>query len=89
MMYKFLDNKTGSAATSKVAGDVTEKLLEELQKTVIKNFRRGKGRPRFQDNIWSIKIIVGSANGCTQRYCFLSLDSCTFAGHTRDQYTGG
>ena len=88
MVYKFLDKKTGSVAISKVVADGVEVLLQELYKTVIKNFKRSKGHPRFQDNIWSIKIIVGSDNGCRQRYCFLFLDSCTWAGDTTDQYTG-
>ena len=64
MVYKFLDKKTRSAATSKVRPDVAEALVQELYKTVIKNFKKRKLHPRFKYNIWSIKIIVGSGTGC-------------------------
>ena len=42
MVYKFLDKKTGSPVIIKVAADVTEVLVQELYKTVIKNFKRRK-----------------------------------------------
>ena len=64
MLYKFLNKKTGCAATTKVAADVIEVPLQELYKTVIKNFKRSKGHPRFKNNIWTIKIIAGSGIGC-------------------------
>ena len=64
MVYKLLDNKTGSAVTNKVTADVTEVLVQELYKAMVTDFKRSKGHPRLQENIWSIKIIVGSASRC-------------------------
>ena len=63
MVNKFLDMKRGSAATSKVAADVTEVLAQEVHKTVIKNFKRRKVHPWHKDNTWSIEIIFGSTVG--------------------------
>ena len=67
MVYKFLDKKRGCAVTSKVAADLTEVLLQELYKTETEKFKESQGDPRLQDNIWSIKTIVGSASGCITR----------------------
>ena len=67
MVYKFLNKKRGCAVTSKVAGDLTEVLSQELYETETENFKGSKGHPRFQDNIWRIKTIVSSASGCITR----------------------
>ena len=64
MVYKFLEMKRGSAATSKVAADVTEVLAKEVHKIVIKNFKMRKVHPWHKDNTWSIKIIFGSRVSC-------------------------
>ena len=47
MVYKFFDRNVGS----EVRANVNEVLAQELQKPIIKNFRRTKGYSRFKDNI--------------------------------------
>ena len=47
MFYGFYDKKIGSGMS------VSEQVVEELQKTVIKNFKRRKVHARFKDNIWA------------------------------------
>ena len=47
MFYGFYDKKIGSGMS------VNEQVAEELQKTVIKNFKRRKVHARFKDNIWA------------------------------------
>ena len=44
MVYKFFDKKTGSGAiaTSKVVVSVSEQLAKELNKSVIKKFKKKK-----------------------------------------------
>ena len=46
LVYKFLDKKTGSRVS------VNGQLAQELQKLVIKKFKRRKVYARFEDNIW-------------------------------------
>ena len=50
MAYKFFDKKTGSGVS------VNEHLAEELNKTVIKKFKRRKIYARFKDNIWAADL---------------------------------
>ena len=47
MVYKFFDKKTESGMS------VNEQLAEELQKLVIKKFKRRKVSARFEGNIWA------------------------------------
>ena len=47
IFYGFYDKKIGSGMS------VNEQVVEELQKTVIKNFKRRKVHARFKDNIWA------------------------------------
>ena len=47
MVYKFFDKKAGSEVS------VNEQLVDELHKSVIKNFKRRKVYARFIDNIWA------------------------------------
>ena len=50
MLQKFSDKKTGSGVS------VNEELAEELQKPVIKKFKRRKVFARFKDNIWTANL---------------------------------
>ena len=50
MAYKFFDKKTGSGVS------VNEHLAEELNKPVIKKFKRRKIYARFRDNIWAVDL---------------------------------
>ena len=54
MKYKFLEMKTRleAIATSKMGASVKEKLVQDLQKPVIKKFKRWKVYAKFKDNIW-------------------------------------
>ena len=47
MVYKFFDKKTGSGI------NVSEQLAEELNKPVIRKFKRRIVYARFKDNIWA------------------------------------
>ena len=61
MANKLFDMKTGSGAiaTSKVDVKVNEVLAQELNKAMIKKFKRRKvyGRWKFKDNIWATDLI--------------------------------
>ena len=50
MIYKFFDKKTGSGMS------VNEQLTEELNKLVIKKFKRRKVYARLKDNIWAVDL---------------------------------
>ena len=50
MLQKFFDKKTGSGLS------VNEELVEELQKPVIKKFKRRKVHARFKGNIWTANL---------------------------------
>ena len=58
MVYKFFDKKTGSGsiAIRKSGVSANEQLAEELNKAVIKKFKRRKVRARFKDNIWAADL---------------------------------
>ena len=50
MVYNFFDKKTGSGIS------VNEQLAEELNKPVIKKFKRTKAYARFKDNNWGVDL---------------------------------
>ena len=50
MVYNFFDKKTGSGIS------VNEQLAEELNKPVIKKFKRTKVYARFKDNNWGADL---------------------------------
>ena len=50
MVYKFLDQKTGSRAS------VNEQLAQELHKTVITKFKRNKVYIKFKNKIWAADL---------------------------------
>ena len=50
MVYNFFDKKTGSGIR------VNGQLAEELDKPLIKKFKRRKVYARFKDNIWAIDL---------------------------------
>ena len=55
MVDKFFDKKLGSApiATSKAGVCVNEQVAQELNKPVIKKFKRRRVYARFKDDIWA------------------------------------
>ena len=61
MANKLFDMKTGSGAiaTSKADVKVNEVPAQELNKAMIKKFKRRKvyGRWKFKDNIWATDLI--------------------------------
>ena len=50
MVYKFFDKKTGPRIS------VTEQLVKELHKPVIKNFKTRKVYVTFKDSIWATDL---------------------------------
>ena len=50
MIYNFLDQKTRSEMS------LTEQLVEELHKPVIKKFKRRKIYARLKNNIWAVDL---------------------------------
>ena len=50
MVYTFFDKKTGSGLS------VSEQLVQELHKPVIKKFKRRNVYARFTDNIWAADL---------------------------------
>ena len=50
MIYNFLDQKTRSETS------LTEQLVEELHKPVIKKFKRRKIYARLKNNIWAVDL---------------------------------
>ena len=69
-VYRFLDQKTGSATKIKV----NEVLAKELHKPVINKFKRRKVYSRFKDNTWSADLAeMGSlsSKNCGVKYLLL------------------
>ena len=52
MLYKFFDNKTGLEAKA----NVSEEPAQELNKPVIKTFKRRRVYVIFKDNIWAAEL---------------------------------
>ena len=50
MIFNLFDTKTGFGAI------VNEELAQELQKSVIKTFKRRKVYSRFKNNIWAADL---------------------------------
>ena len=50
MVYKFLHKKTGSGSS------VNKELAQELQKSVIKKFKRRNVYAKFKYNIWAADL---------------------------------
>ena len=48
--YYLFDRKTGSRMS------LNEQLAEELHKSVIKNFEKGKAYVKFKNNIWGVDL---------------------------------
>ena len=53
MLYNVFDNKTGSGKASKIKANVNEVLAQELQKPLIKNFKKRKVYGSLKGNIWA------------------------------------
>ena len=51
MVHKYFDKKTGSGTS------VNEQLDKELDKPIIKKFKRRKFFARFKDNIWEADLV--------------------------------
>ena len=65
MVYNCFDKKTGSGA------NINEDLAEELQKPVIKKFKRRKVYAKFKVNIWAADLVeMGSSSSinCDVKY---------------------
>ena len=56
MVCMYFDKKIGSAAASKMKAYVNKALDQELQKQVIKEFKRRKAYARFKDIIWAADL---------------------------------
>ena len=65
MVYTFVDKKTGSGIR------VNEQLVEELNKPVIKNFKRRKVYARFKENFWAADLVeMGSLSSKNEKVNF-------------------
>ena len=57
MVYKFFSERTkGSGIESDKRFDKNKKLAEELNKPIIKSFKRRKAYYSFKDNIWGVDV---------------------------------
>ena len=56
VVYKFF-NKNTSVETNEIEIVSNEKLAEELNKLIIKTFKRGKVYSSFKDNIWGADLV--------------------------------
>ena len=58
MVYKFYDKKlrSGAISISKEGSNVNEVLAQELQKQLIKKFKKRKIHAMFEDNIWAADL---------------------------------
>ena len=58
MVYKFYDKKlrSGAISISKEGSNVNEVLAQELQKQLIKKFKKRKIHALFEDNIWAADL---------------------------------
>ena len=54
MVYKFFNERTKGSAVKNSLNN--KKLAEELQKPIIKNFKRRKVYSSFKDNIWGVDL---------------------------------
>ena len=71
MVYKVFDKKAGSGV------NVSEELVEELNKSVIKKLKRRKVCARFKDNIWAVDLAEMrslSSKNKDVRYLLFALD---------------
>ena len=71
MVYNCFDKKTGSGA------NINEDLAEELQKPVIKKFKRRKVYAKFKVNIWAADLVeMGSSSSinCDVKYLLWVID---------------
>ena len=57
MVCKIFNKKTRSGARDKARVNVNEVLPQELQKEVIKKFKRRKVYARCKDNIWAADLV--------------------------------
>ena len=58
MVYKFFNERTKGSGTENNLVNllVISQLAEELQKPIIKNFKRRKVYSSFKDNIWGVDL---------------------------------
>ena len=69
MVYKFVDKKSASLADKSVSGSGVnievkhnEQLAKELQKPIIRNFKKRTVYPRFRYNIWGADLADKAIN---------------------------
>ena len=78
MVYKFFDKKTAGSGIKSMPQN--EQLGEELQKPIIRKFKKRKVYSAFKDNIWGVDLadmqLISKFNkGFTSLLCVIDISS--------------
>ena len=84
VVYKFVDKRSASLADKSVPGKgvkskiiPNQQLAENLHKSVIRKFKKGKVYSSFKDNIWGAdrQLIIKFNNGFRLLLCVIDINS--------------